>query len=370
MTTRKLVVKNKRTTLIRLGSIVAILAGISAVAIIAVLFLRSKDIFNNMYALPLNASSNYAYTGEGFLYTSENKLYYDDLLDKDKNFAADISSSQLSLAGSASLSAIYSSSAIQIIGSEFPIEFSGTILDVKCGSSKVAVLKLENNGACTLYIYDSKAAPVDQITFDTSALINFGFYISSNSEALWTLTMETDGSLPTSTLTLYDLSRIATTGVIPIRNQLVEDVTVTPNSIFVVGTNHLIRFTNNSTEAYRLLIYGWELIDSTRSGTKPMFLLKQRGIDTLSSVKLILVDEGDTANEKIRSIQLPEQTINVFVSGNRLYAATGSMIYVYGTDGTVAETIELDQPIDSIEKLSDKHLLVTRGEQLLLATVK
>lgn len=370
MVKRKLVVKNKRTTIIRLGFIVAIAAAITALAIGAVYFLRHRNIFNNLHELPFTASANYAYTGSGFLYTSGNELKYEDLSDKDKNFTAEISSPQLSLSGSPAISAVYSSSALQILGAQFPVEFSGTVLDVKCGLAKVAVLKLENNGACSLYIYDTKSSPVDQMTFDKQTLVDYGFYTAANTDALWTLTLDTSGSLPTSTLTLYDLGKIATTGVIPIRNQLVEDVAVTPNSIFVIGTNHLIRYTGSSTEAYRLLIYGWELMDYSTSGAKPMFLLKPRNADALGTVKLVTVDEADTANEKILSIQLPEQTLDVFVSGGKLYAATSNTIYIYGSDGTVAETIELEQSIDGIKKLSHKHFLVTRGEQLLLATVR
>lgn len=317
--------------------------------------------------LPFAAGANYAYTGAGFLYFDAGRLYYEDISDASKDTSYKINTEELKLAASKGISVLYHDTALQIVGGGDSLVFSGKVLGVRCGNDHVAVLREDSAGGTAIVIYDKSGIQVDQMDFDATDLIGFGFSNTSD-ETLWTLEADYSTITPVSTLTTYNLSTKRTTGVMTVQGQLVEDVLFTNNSIFLSATSSLIRCNlAGSTEAYRMTVYGWELLDYSIVDSGPVLMYGQRGAEAHSTIKLYTLGEGDMGTAEIASVHPPTGYVGAFLMKGRLCVYTPTQLYTYSAKGELLSTEELDDTITGAEKLSDNHALLHKGDTLLIS---
>lgn len=318
--------------------------------------------------LPFKATDNYTYTGAGFLYFDVGRLYYEDIADASKDTSYKINTEELKLAASTGISVLYHDTALQIVGAGDSLVFSGRVLGVRCGSQHVAVLREDSAGGTAIVIYDSKGIQVDQMDFDATDLIGFGFSNTSD-ETLWTLEADYSTHTPVSTLTTYNLATRRTTGVMTVQGQLVEDVLFTNNSLFLSATSSLIRCTLAGTaEAYRITIYGWELLDYSIVDSGPVLLYGQRGAENHSTLKLYTLAEGEVGTAQIASVHPPKEYVGAFLMKGRLCVYTPTELYTYSAKGELISTEELSETITGAEKLSDNHALLYKDDTLLIST--
>lgn len=344
------------------------LAAIAGVVFAALKLFGNAGVHAELDALPFTAQDTYVYTGSGFLYLKDNTVNYEDLSDERKNYSLSVAQQDIKLAGGMNIAAVYSSAAMQIVNAATPAEFTGAIAQVRCGVSHAAALVNDASGNSSLLVYDNTGALLDELTFADQYLVSFGFFGSAG-DTLWTLEMDACGEIPCSTIKTYDIDRMTTTGVLPIQNQLVADVVMTQSSTFVVGTNHLIRFSRTANaEAYRLLIYGYSLLDYSVTST-PSFLFKPRGATELSLVRLYTVSEGDSASQTVRDFTLPADTLGVFLCGSNVAAVTPERVCLYKSDSTLLKTIELEGVAQHAVKLDSTKLLVESGGQFSIISV-
>lgn len=324
--------------------------------------------------LPFTKSDPYVFTGNGFLYMKGTSLYYKDLVDSKKDYSFIVSASDVKLTASLNISALYNSSAVQIVGAPSPIERTGQILNVRCGSKHVVILREDGNGSTSMQIFDTAGNQKDEIDIPkgTAYIVDFGFTAAAE-DVLWTLTVDTASEIPLSTITTYDLAKGSTTGVLTVHHQLIESLQFTQNSIFAIGTNDLIRY-NNASEVYRLRVYGWKLLDFSASGAsaKPLFLFAPRNASSaLSTVKVYSVAEAEVASDQVMTFQLPENTLSAFLAGGNLVACTGNALYTYAMNGSKS-SVELGLTVDGpgAVKLSENRMLLFQGEKLYLASIR
>lgn len=370
MQKRRLQAKNKRKTasrlaLIALGALVLVGAAIGLV----LAFSKSASL-SSMEALPFSAEATRLYTGSGFLYLAEGRLNYKDLSDERKNLSlSTTNASDVRLAASKSVYAIYNSSAVQIVGVDFPIEFSGTVQSVKCGVSHVAVYRQDASGNGAIQVYTAKGERTDSIELTGATLVNYGFR-SAADDTLWTLTLDTSSATPVQTLTTYDLTKAATTGVITLSGELAENVSFTEKSVFAVCTGNLLRFNRTgNAQAYRVIVYGYAFVDASFTGTRPLFLFVPRESASLSSIMLLAVDEEDVASERRVFLQLPQNALTAVVANGKLLVYCADAVYVYSEKGTLLSSESFETPIEAAVKLDDTHMLLRRGSALYLAPV-
>lgn len=371
MRKRRFIVRKKGSTLLRLGLILGAILVLAGAAYGIFALTGSQEQSQGLEQLPFTADTNYVFTGSGFLYMYGDRLTYDDLLDAKKDASYQVSTDAVQLAASPTLSVLYHESAVQILGAAESISFSEEQVEqVACGVSHVAVLLATGQGA-SLRVYDNTGAQTDQMDFPDGELVDFGF-AQTQDDTLWTLEMAPAGSLPLSTLTTYNLSTNHTTGVMTIQGQLVDQVWFTQNSIFFSCTNNLIRFTRTgNTEAYRLLVYGWELCDVSTAGSTPLFLYRERGtVGASGTVKIYALPEGETASATVSAVQLPAGTLGAFLAGGKLYACTSDTLYVYSATGKQTNAVALPRTVDRAQKLSETHLLLTGGNGLYVAPLR
>ena len=368
MRKRRYKVNNKSKAI---GRILVLLAGLLIIAglIFGIVKLLSsgKKKSRGLSELPFTAAANYAYTGAGFLYFDAGRLYYEDIADASKDTSYKINTEELKLAASRGVSVLYHDTALQIVGGGDSLVFSGRVLGVRCGNEHVAVLREDSAGGTAIVIYDKAGIQVDQMDFDATDLIGFGFSNTSD-ETLWTLEADYSTPTPVSTLTTYNLATKRTTGVMTVQGQLVEDVLFTNSSIFLSATSSLIRCNlAGSTEAYRMTVYGWELLDYSLTDSGPVLMYGQRGAETHSTIKLYTMAEGDVGTAEIASVHPPTGYVGAFLMKGRLCVYTPTELYTYSAKGELISQEGLNETITAAEKLSDDHALLYKGDTLLIS---
>ncbi len=367
MQKRRLRAKNKQKTISRLAVVALGALALVGTAVGLVFAFSGGASSRAMEALPFSSDSTRLYTGGGFLYLADNKLNYMDLSDERKNLSLATSTADFRLAASKSVFALYNTSAVQIVGVNFPIEFSGTVQSVQCGASHVAVYRLDASGNGAIQVFTASGDQADSIDLSAATLVNYGFCSGSN-DTLWTLTLDTQSATPVQTLTTYDLSKSATTGIVTISSELAEVISFTDKSVFAVCTGNLLRFNRTgNAQAYRVIVYGYKYLDASFSGSRPLFLFVPRGSAALNSVMLLSVDEGDVASERRVFLQLPQNALTAVVAGGKLYVYCTDAVYVYSEKGTLVSKEAFETPIDGAVKLDDSRMILSRGGVLYLA---
>ncbi len=350
--------KNKRKTVLRLFFLFGILLLILAGVVAGILLLgNSMSAQASLTQLPFSPQDNAIFTGQGFLYIKDGTLYYTDLSNEHNDYHAPVTATDVKLAASKEIHALYNSAALKIVNATYPVEFTGTLLYVTCGSTTVAALKTDNTGAETIQVFDKTGTQKDQLTFPGQFIVDYGFYTAGN-EYLYVLTMSLDSGTPLSTITIYDMTRAATSGVMQVQNQLIEHIYFTSSGIYAVGTNQLIRYSlEGNRESYREMLYGWEVMDFESSGN-PLFLLRPRSTDKPGTVKLLTVKDADVAGTTQRLFQLPAGTVDAFVMGGRVVAVTTSGYTVYSADGKLLNTRHVSAEVVTAEKIDSGTLLL------------
>lgn len=370
MQRRRLKAKNKRKTATRLVLVVVAVLLIIGAAVGLVLAFGGKKTLKASEQLPFSAEATRLFTGSGFMYIADGKLNYLDLNDESKNLSLSVSTADVRLSASKTVYALYNSSAVQIVGVNLPIEFSGTVQSVKCGATHVAVYRLDASGNGAIQVFNAKGERTNNdIDLSAVTLINYGFR-SGDDDTLWTLTLDTESSTPVHTLTTYDLAKSTTTGVITISGELAETVSFTGESVFAVCTGNLLRFNRTgNAQAYRVVVYGYKLIDKSFSGSRPLFLFVPRDSAALNSVMLLGVDEGDVASERRVFVRLPQNALTAIVANGKLLVYCTDAVYTYSEKGTLLSTVTFETPIDDAVKLNDSYILLKRGSTLYLAAI-
>lgn len=329
----------------------------------------SGGIVKSAKKMPFSVRDSFTYTDDGVMYISGGTLCFLDFANAGKNnFTKALTMTNFKLAGSPSVKVIYNETSMQIVGANYPVEFSGIVLDVKCGDGTVAVLKRENQLDAIL-VFNDMGEQTDRFDFTDVSLISFGFYTSVAGQRLYTTTLDTDASLPLTTITTYDVERKATSGIMTVQSQLVSNIGFTEKSIFVTGTENLIRFREQTgTESYRQKVYGYEFYDASYKGKRPLFLFNQG--NELNAVRLISLDEADIANEFITTVQLPDDVINVFLSNGWMYAVTPNSLLKYSASGEFLGEYAFSGTISMAYKLSNGYILVDDGASTTLLVLE
>ncbi len=369
---RRFVARDKKKTILRLALIIAAPVFLAALIYGGVKLLKgggTKKAAVDM--LPFLAEDSYAYTGKGFLYYKEGKLIYKDDTDKknDYTLSASSASSALRLAAGGGLAALYNDSSVLIAGTDTPLTFAGAVSRVICGSSHIAVYVSSEN-ANSIEIFRADGTKTDTLDFAAASLINFGVD-ASGEDTLWTLTLSTNGGTPISTITTYNLAQGVTNGLINVQGELIEEVLFTAQSIYLCGTNHIIRYNRSgNAEAYRELIYGYAPLDYSVTSSGPVFLLHSRAEDGFDNLRLYSMQEAELAAAQIRNVQLPAGTISAQLYGGRLAVFTADTLYLYDSAGKLTLTQALEQTITGAQKLSESKALLSTGSELFALNIK
>ncbi|MBR3381426.1 MAG: hypothetical protein IKG85_00075 [Clostridia bacterium] len=371
---RKLVVRDRRKTALRMTAAIVSLIALIGAAVLTFFIVRSCGVKLTLRELPLLPTDMVCGVGDGLLSVRKNSLSFISYRDEDDDLTRALTGAAEpeGVVGTSGIRVVWAGNAVQIIDGNFDISVEGTIEAVRCGSSNVAVCMRLPNGDERVGVYTSAGQFLKSFDFPKGRLVDFGFSEASGS-TLWTMDLDTDSGSPRTTISTFDLSRMSSTGVISVSGQLVERIFFTNSSVFVVGTESLIRYSSSANrEIYRVRLYGYRVEDVSSSGDQPVLMLLPRGSASpaeAGSVILLSVSQKDVAGETAVTVILPEGTVGCHLLSGSLAAVGADAVRLYSPKGELLESLSLGASAVSARKLDERHILIERSGDLALLTV-
>lgn len=338
--------------------------GIALVIFQAVFNKQAETV--SMDITPISTTSTYINTGDGLLYQTDGQIHFYHLTDSKKNYTYGMGASDIRMSGSEAMTVVFNKAQLQVVGEKTPLTFTGAVEEVECGTGYLAVLQQTEDGKESLLVITRSGEQIDDLPFDDQCIIDFGFYKTEN-EMLWIETLNVSTGSPMTTISTYDPSKKEVSGLIHVQNQLVNDIYITPNSMFVVCTNQIIRYIHEGNkEIYRTVIYGYEVLDFSYSSGTPTFLLTTRGGD-FHAVRILTLAEDAAPAPVETTLQLPTEGVSAFIMGSKLAVASREQLFTYSLKGKLTSTATFEQPIDAAIKLTDSKLLLSSNGMYYLA---
>ena len=369
---RRVVVPDRRKTVRRILLAALILIAVAGIGVLIFFGVRSMNVKLVSKSVPLLGSELCCGTGDGILYVKEGRLNYLSYTKEEDDFSKFLSASPTGLSGTSGVKAVYSDYSVQIIDASFDITPVGRVETVRCGLMHVAVCTVSLKGDETLTVYNATGQEVYSMELPAGQLINFGFRETSGT--FWTMELYLQSGSPRTVITTYDLSRMSATGIITVSDQLVEDVFFTDSSVFVIGTESLIRFSASANrEIYRVKLYGYRVIDRAMNQDKPMLLLVPRSVTDIreaESVRLLTVSQKDVAGETALTLPLKSGIVNISLVNGYILASYLNDVRLYSLKGEEQTMLALPSGVTNYaKKLDDKHILLERSGEFDLLTV-
>ena len=145
---------------------------------------------------------------------------------------------------------------------------------------------------------------------------------------------------------------------------------MTKKSVFAFCTDNMIRFSRETNdEAYRLQCRGFECVGSSATGGKAYFLLDRTEF-TGDPLSLLTVKEEPVADETVTPIVDSPAAIACFLLDGKVVLVNENEIVTLNSKFETDKTIRFDSPVTGAEKLSESELLIIRGAEALLYTLK
>ena len=361
--TRRKKKKRKNNTL--LFSVITLAVLGIALVIFQFIFNKQEETVS-MDITPISTASTYINTGDGILYQTDGQIHFYNLTDSKKNYTYGMGASNIRMSGSETMTVVFNTAQLQVVGEKTPLTFTGEIQEVECGTDHLAVLRKAEDGQESVLVLNRDGEQIQELPFADQSIIDFGFYTTAN-EMLWIETLNVSTGSPMTTISTYDLNKQEVTGLIHVQNQLVNDIYITSKSMFVVCTNQIIRYIHEGNkEIYRTTIYGYEPVDFSNASGTPTFLLTPRGGD-FHTVRILTLVE-DSAPEPVETtLQLPTEGVSTFIMGSKLVVASREQLFTYSLKGKLTATATFEQPIDSAVKLTDSKLLLSSNGMYYLS---
>jgi hypothetical protein len=336
-----------------------IILGLLGIGLVIFQFIFNKqEATVSMDMTPISTASTYINTGDGLLYQTDGQIHFYHLTDSKKNYTYGMGASDIRMSGSENMTVVFNKAQLQVVGEQTPLTFTGAILEVECGSDYLAVLRQAEDGAESVLVITRGGEQISDLAFTDQCIVDFGFYAAQN-EMLWVETLNVSTGTPMTTISTYDLSEREITGMIHVQNQLVNEIYITQNSMFVVCTNQIIRYIHEGNkEIYRTMIYGYESLDFSNASGTPTFLLTPRGGD-FHTVRILTLAEDSAPKPVETTLQLPTEGVSAFIMGSRLVVASREQLFNFTLKGKLSAQATFEQPIDAAYKLNDEKLLLS-----------
>lgn len=367
---RRIVIRDSKKTALRLALVILVLIAIAGIAVLLTLTLKNCGSNISVRTVPLQSYGLSAGTGDGLLYVRDGMLNFHNYKDEDLNFSKYLYGTPTGIAGTSGVKAVWSENTVQIIDAPFDINPKGTVNALRAGSMHVAVCIKNSNGDETVTVYNSAGQQVWELEFPEGSLVDFGFSEVSG-RTLWTMELSVNSGSPRTTITTYDLSRMSATGVINVAGQLVERVCFTGSSVFVIGTETLVRYSSSTNrEIYRVQLHGFRVEDIAMDGASLRLLLMPRNSDKVSTVRILTVEQKDVANESALTMTFDDGVVACHLLGGNLIVVWDDSVRLYDKKGRTVETLAL--PVGSTmssKKLDDRHILLERSGEFDLLTL-
>lgn len=345
-----------------------------AAGVFALLWILFGDSEAELSYSQLSIESGKDYrVGDGTIsYVADSRLTYYSVSDK-KSRATALNAEVDGYAVRNDTIVLYDGGMLHIEGAN-AVQLVGTVREVRMGKDYIAALHTNEQGLNSIVIFDYQgnmvsSAPLD---FSDSKVTNFDFYTENGRELLWVVSVETEQSTPVTTVKMYDYGAGGSiSNLAPFYDQSVEKLYFTEDSIFVVGTQDIVRYAiSGGREKYRVNIYGNKVIDMVTSEGTATFLLAPRNEVTWNTLRIIRTTETDEATTTIRQYSVPEPIIGAYLQDSGIRAVGQQNVYIFGYSGKLLNTLQLKHVPQRVCKLNDTTLLLICEDGLYRTIVK
>lgn len=222
-----------------------------------------------------------------------------------------------------------------------------------------AAVETTVNGANALQVIEYNGKVIDTVDMSALTLLDYGFFSDSN--MMWVMTLNTEGTVPLTQVNTYQPARFQT-GSIPDSTQVIYKVVLQNNELVLIGTKNMTRYsyTGKKTSSSESLVYGWYYMDSSVAGGKSAYLFAPtRELEDSISIKDMRVIT-DSADYTVH-FQLP--CMSVYAGESAAYAISNQYAFknVYGSSETLAYALPMY--VDQVVGFTGNGVAVVVSEQ-------
>ncbi|MHB1315099.1 MAG: DUF5711 family protein [Christensenellales bacterium] len=360
--------KEKQKKKVRKRFIIFVITFLAVIFGALIFWLLSGNILEkSIIQMPFKSTDTYLIYENGIIYIQGDRII--GINEKnEEQFNLKLNTSNVKLAVSSGTLFAYSTQVFQAVDlttsqTLYSKEVNGKIMDVAAGKECLAVLRLDDSGVSHLDVYDMAGKDVTQLEF-TYALIDFGFI---EDQSLWTLELDTTGSLPVSKISIYKDVGKSINGIVTVEGQIIQKVLFTDKELFLVGTNHVIYCNYLGENRKTELIYGWYLRSYNIEAGEPLMLFSPRQ-ETLESSYVSAV-RIVTRPEKTITLQLLPGCIKILPGNNKVYVFTNETLYEYNIKGTLITKLKLPVKIQNVVSASKNKALLMSETDVYMVTL-
>ncbi len=244
----------------------------------------------------------------------------------------------------------------------FSVTMAKPVLSARAGDIYVAVCTGAEDEA-TMIVLDRNGKQVDSIDVPDLTILDYGFFNSGN--LFWLMTLETDGTVPTSQLNTYKPGKMQTGSIVD-SEQVVYKTLFHSTKFRAVGTTYARSYDYTGAEdtASRLLVYGWYMQDVYGSGENPLMVFvpmeETGGAGLMQDIRLV---QGSMD----KTIRLPYACFDVFAGNGVVYGFTNDYLIIGTSDGKNSTIYQLPVYAEDVLGITeDQKALVVSGEKVYL----
>ncbi len=257
--------------------------------------------------------------------------------------------------------AAWSGSTLSLLGADrgetlFSGDVNGTIIDARLGTVYAAAqMGAEHNSE--MLVMEVSGHEVQKIELKNQTVLDFGFL--NNDTLLWVMSLNSEGTVPTCTISTYRPGRMLA-GTIRDTQQVLYEVVFESSKIRAVGTTHIKDFDYYGTEiaANRILVYGWYLMGMDERSLNPLMAFvptdQSDGSNGISDLRMI---RGQTD----QWVRLPYPAMRVLAQDDAVYAFTGQSVMVIHLGEDSPKIYTLPIVIDAVVGMTSNKTAIVQA---------
>jgi hypothetical protein len=315
--------------------------------------------------MPFTSTDEYFPIGSNVVYVKNGLLTCVSSAGKDV-WKVQLDSPDMKYTSNGSLIAAYGTDVMIVMGSKgesllTPRITGSTIKSVRLGKDKVAVCTdqvLTDKTLSYIIIFDLNGNSLYQIDITGKHMLDYGFDYAG--DQLYILELDVSGAVPLSRISTYRPETQSMTGIKELKDQLVESVYFSEDSVFTMGTTTLSQYSSLNSDAKEQLVYGWVLEDTSSKGDT-RFIYVPGGNSGHYEIARVIKTTGDETK-----INLPPNVFKILDTGEKIYCFATNNIFVYTGDGKYLRNYTLPIAIDSACRAFGDYVFLTAGGTVYL----
>ncbi len=327
------------------------LLGAAVLLVVLSLVAWIVSLFNpSMARLPFDRDTEWAYTGNGFIYLDGSTLRFCNTRGK-QEWELALGGSDYDLAASTSLMAVYNGERVLLInrGGDVLMEetVEGGIQEVVCGKSRALVLTSGESGQ-VIEQYNLLGDLVAELGVPNDSLIGFGSY---GDDLIWMHTRN-EGPVPSGLILTYNGGQ-EQRGSMNCGRMEASNVVSNGAYFFIVTEERVYCYTAAGVLVNFIDTTDWQVLD-VAVGEQAQVLLRSRGDGTQGRIVHL-------PSQRSFPFELPEDCLGAALRSGKIYAVTERNLFTYNLGGKQTGQRKLSFAAKTLVP-GNNHLILDTGQ--------